>query len=646
MKHGRRFFIVTLATAVLAVALALLAAGGHRARAQGTIIYVDLDAVGVNNGSTWGNAFTDLQDALDVAGTGDQIWVAEGTYRPAVPHGGTGDRYKSFQMVNNVAIYGGFAGTENQLQQRDTVNNLTVLSGDLNGDDGPGFANNSENSYHVFYHPEGTNLNGTAILDGFAITGGNANGIPPHDQGGGVYNGGGSSPSLTNCAFLYNAARDGGGMHNYHSSPTLANCTFEGNRVWRGGGGIYNSQFAAPTLTNCSFIGNSAGYGGGMRNHESSPVLTNCTFSGNLAEFGGGGIRNEVASSPVLTSCTFSGNSAGWGGGMSNKDSSPTLIYCTFSGNSAEYGGGMSNYGGSPALTNCTFSGNWAESGGGGMENVESSSMLTNCTFWDNSARYGGGMANDRFASPTLINCTFSGNSAENGGGVINLNESSPTLTNCILWADVGSEISNQGSSPIVTYSDVEGGYPGTGNIDVDPSFVDAGNGDFHLQLGSPCIDAGNNQLSNLPPCDFEGDDRVQDGNGDGWSVVDMGVDEAPGYMPFPFWVEVEITPNLATNIIRLYSRAKVPVAILTTDEFHAGEVAPDTVVFAGATHVGFEYEDVNDDGDLDLLLYFRAQELELDAGITEATLTGETLEGVPIEGADTVRVIVRDDRP
>ena len=132
-----------------------------------SILLVDLDATGANNGTSWPDAFTDLQDALAAANADDEVWVAEGTYTPA----DNGDRTLSFNLKSAVDLYGGFDGTESTREERDWTTHITVLSGDLNGDDATG-GNNLENSYTVVYASEVTD----AILDGFTIAAGNADG--------------------------------------------------------------------------------------------------------------------------------------------------------------------------------------------------------------------------------------------------------------------------------------------------------------------------------------------------------------------------------------------------------------------------------------------------------------------------------------
>jgi hypothetical protein len=435
------------------------------------IIYVDAGASGENNGSSWTDAYNFLQDALADANDGTEIRVAQGSYRPDRGAGITpGDRQATFHLKNGVAIKGGYAGFGTpHPDARDIEVYETILSGDLAGNDADvndpeqlGWEpTRSENSYRVV---TGSQTDATAIIDGFSITGGYAN----YDD-------------FSQC--------NGAGMFNVHGSPTVLNCTFIANFAGNGdggglGGAMYNYH-ASPTLTNCRFIYNASialdggeGAGGAMGNWSSNPTLTNCIFTGNIAGRDGGAMWN-YESNPVLVNCIFSGNLAREGG-------------------SGSFGGGMWSYGGSASLINCVFAGNTARSsqigsGGGGIWAAQ--------------------------GNVTLINCTFNGNVAGRGGAISGdyPYESTFLLSNCILWNDKPQEIYTPTTLPVVTYSDVQRGWPGQGNINADPCFLAPGhwdndlwvNGDYHLKsLGwrwdaaraqwtfdrvtSRCIDAGN----------------------------------------------------------------------------------------------------------------------------------------------------------
>jgi hypothetical protein len=272
MSHWQRWLMATLVGVALATVLALIAARGQDSLATDGTIYVDADATGANNGTSWEDAYTDLQPALDGAVIGDQIWVAEGTYTPTLEFSPGDPRSATFQLKNGVALYGGFDPSAGDVgwEDRDWVGNVTILSGDIGIAGDPG-----DNSYHVFYHPLELALDGSAILDGFTVSGGNADADWPHCSGGGMFNDL-SSPAVTNCTFANNSASQrGGGIYNFFASPKVTNCTFSGNSASLGGG-MHNNDLSSPEVTNCTFSGNSASLGGGIYNYHSSPMLTNC----------------------------------------------------------------------------------------------------------------------------------------------------------------------------------------------------------------------------------------------------------------------------------------------------------------------------------------------------------------------------------
>lgn len=309
----------------------LLAAAIGNAAVAGTI-YVDTRAAGANNGSSWTNAYKNLQDALTQAGsTGEpaEIRVAQGTYKPdlgkaQIPH----DQQAAFQLNGGVTLMGGFAGSSApDPNMRDVNLYATILSGDLMDNDvvvndprallaEPSRAENSH--YVVTIGTTGM----TAVLDGFTISAGSRH-----------------------------------GMYNKSGSPTIINCTFRGNRARRWGGGLCNEN-GSPRLIRCTFDHNGAQYGGAICNLKGSPTLIFCVFNGNTANYGGG-MYNYESSHPQIINCVFTGNSAKWGAGIYNNNN------CR------------------PTVTNCTFARNSADSNGGGIRNVHSSSpVLTNCILW------------------------------------------------------------------------------------------------------------------------------------------------------------------------------------------------------------------------------------------------------------------------
>jgi parallel beta-helix repeat protein len=276
----------------------------------GSILYVKTGVTN-GNGASWVSAYADLQDALTVARTCtavNQIWVAAGTYYPT---SGT-DQTISFQLINNVAVYGGFVGTETQLSQRNWVNNPTILSGDIDKDN----LLDAQNSYHVFYHYN-NGIDASAVLNGFTLTGGyayvdNAN---YHNSGGGMMNFA-ASPTIENCTFTGNKAYLGGGVYgvgtgNNYASPEFYNCHFWNNSAVGDGGAVYEDIGGSPKYTNCIFTGNSSlKHGGAVCNKDAGGYYTNCSISGNHSRRSGGGIYSYSSDLPTLRNCILWGNEA------------------------------------------------------------------------------------------------------------------------------------------------------------------------------------------------------------------------------------------------------------------------------------------------------------------------------------------------
>ncbi len=407
---------------------------------------------GTGTGTSWSSASGTIQAMIDAAedAGGGTVCVSAGNYTPATKVGGTGARYQTFQLRNNVAVYGGFPGSGSPgWAARDWQNNITVLSGEIGNT-----MTDIDNCYHVFYHPNGTNLNQTAILDGFTIRGGNANiyeAEQDHYYGGGMFNRN-SSPQISNCTFSMNSAGDGGGVFNWNCHPTFISCDFKINSA-KWGGGIYN-YLHSPIFTGCTFSANTANKnGGGMYNDYSAPVIDQCSFASNTVTDNGGGIFNRN-SYPSLTGCVFASNHADSGGGMHNQGSSPEIIDSTFTDNTAVNGGAMRNQASSsPVISDSIFSDNSATQEGGGLANSQSSPQISGCTFVRNEAESGGGVYNGNGSSPAITSCTFEDNYADFGGGLHNYSGSSPNISGCTFPANTagngGGGAFNYGGSPV-----------------------------------------------------------------------------------------------------------------------------------------------------------------------------------------------------
>ncbi|MCB9293599.1 MAG: gliding motility-associated C-terminal domain-containing protein [Lewinellaceae bacterium] len=536
-------------------------------------IFVDQDAAGSNNGRSWQDAFTNLQDALRIAYAGDQIWVAEGVYRPAgCSSCSDADRESAFQPRNGVEIFGGFAGIEDELAQRDYEANATILSGDI------GVQNDSTDNAFQVVRMENADFKTT--LDGFIVEEGNADGAFGFSSGGGIFidaaNNRTGSPQIRNCTIRNNYATGGGGIGMDGSGggtirAEIRNCRIEGNTcsllsVSRGGGVLILGSVGAdirPLFTGCTFRSNYSGDDGGaiainvsstelLGRSFSAMRIDSCRFENNETAglFGRGGaiwmlMGTNTESQNVVSNSQFVNNIAGGNGGA-------IFNRASFDLNQTD-----------DRFINCSFSGNLSQEDGGalyfrGSQGAVNTSRAVNCVFYNNqAARNGGGVFSTSFSTSEgttqnqLTNCSFYGNTAQQNGGAIFLDGASGGLNemainNSILWgnnaASPQTEIFNIGVDLSLSHCIIQNGYNGPGSQeavqDLDPQFLDPGAGNLALSPCSPAVNAGQNDFLPIDFLDLDGDlDSTElldiDLNGDNRffeNIADLGALEWNGF--------------------------------------------------------------------------------------------------------------------
>ncbi|MEJ5200633.1 MAG: choice-of-anchor Q domain-containing protein [Anaerolineales bacterium] len=441
-------------------------------------IYVNASAMGANNGTSWQNAFTDLQSALVVATAGKQIWVAKGVYYPGTT------RTATFLLKEGVELYGGFAGNETQLSQRNPSLNPTVLSGDVDRNDRKdsngvtwGGDITGSNAYHVV--TAGSGITSATILDGFVITAGQASGENSNKYGGGLL--------IT-------------------GSPTLRNLRVIGNTAQEKGGGVYiTGSGVMPQLLRVEFRANSSVFGGGLAiSNASGATVLDSIFAENAAQFGAG-LFSEFLQSSL------------------------TVIGTTFVNNNAQYnGGGINHYGAGLAVVNSTFSANVAFLGGGLYNTGNGTPSLTNVTMSDNRANYGGAIYNDqgviRLTNSILAN-------SQSGGDCVN-------SANASLHSQSANNlVESTGSQACGLVHGSNGNLVGVDPL-LDVLANNGGNTQTHALLsGSPA--AGMGKASSCPEVDQRGTTRPRPAG----SACDIGAFESDEPLP-PTPTPSPITPT------------------------------------------------------------------------------------------------------
>ncbi len=438
--------------------------------ALGAICFVRAGASGAGDGSSWEDAFTRVQDALEAArgNPGTNVWVATGVYTPSWPSGR--DAYFSLE---NQAVYGGFDGSEKLREERDWSANPTVLSGDIGT---PGVA--ADNCYHVVVASGATR---TTTLDGFTIRGGNADGAGVSSWGGGFYIADASSPTLRHISFQGNRAAYGGGVCSW-ADMALRDVTFISNTATTHGGGMFSGG-GSPSLAWTAFVSNSAATGGGLYLQLGSPYVTNAIFRSNGATQHGGGLY-AVDGSLVLANAAFTGNTAG------------------------ANGGGACLKGGTPALHNTSLFDNRANSGGG-LCVWDSASAVYNSILWANKANTGNQVQTNGLCTTTVGYSIVQGGYA--GSHVLDLD---PCFVNAVgpdgMVGTGDDDLRLRAGSPAIDAGDNTA-------LPVDLADLD---GDGNTCEPVPVDLAGNGRRTEAPAV-------PNTGNGLGM-IVDMGAFEYP----------------------------------------------------------------------------------------------------------------------
>ena len=427
--------------------------------ADGKVIYVAKTGSDANDGLSWATAKVTVWAGTGAAKAGDEVWVAAGTYVECV------------LLTSGAALYGGFAGHETDLAQRDWRANATILDGNARGS--------------VVTLPSGASS--ATRIDGFIIRNGKA------ENGGGIRCGDNSSPTISNNTITNNNAYPGygGGIYCSYRFPTITSNTITGNSAYYGGGGVYCSN-SSPTIANntitdnSTYSGGSPSRGGGVGCSGGSPTIINNTITSNRSYEKGGGISCYY-SSATITHNTITGNSAygiyGGGGGIRCEGASPTIANNKITGNSASRDGGGISCSGSATMANNTIAGNNALSGGGLY--CSGSPTITN----------------------TIVAFNSSGIDVYSGSGSV-----APVLRYNCVHGNTGHD-----------YSGVTDPTGIDGNISADPRLAHTSYGNAHIQPDSPCKDAGDDTQVQADGRDIDGQARIQGAH------VDIGADESDG---------------------------------------------------------------------------------------------------------------------
>ena len=464
--------------------------GNHFVGTRSSILYVDHEANGLNDGTSWNNAFNSLTDALELVDSFSEIWVAAGTYYPASVRSG------SFVIPGDITVFGGFSGNEVSSMARDISQNETILSGDI-GVQGIG----TDNSFHVVVALDG------AVLDGFTIQDGNATENYSDDRGlGGGLWAEGSSFNIRNCKFENNWAFQGGGaVWLKNVSGVFSNCTFSANASGStGSGGAAWIADSNLTIESCTFSSNRAGFWGGAIRADSCILKINGTnFLQNQSTVsnGGGAVYLKEGNFSITTSTFLSNQSIHEGGAILLDETNGTLSDSNFTDNlnSGSNGGGAIFIESTDAtISNCDFIRNKtnANNHGGALKLVSSSPVIQGCDFQYNQSTFnsGGALFIDETSNPTITANEFSYNSSASWGGAVYSKNASLSINGGLVmgnWSRFGGGIATLGVERVILTNIKVFANEANSSSDAQGGFLFLGTGATESKMIN-CVMAGN----------------------------------------------------------------------------------------------------------------------------------------------------------
>ncbi len=542
-----------------------------------TIRYIKNTPSGLADGTSWTNASADIQTMLNISSTGDELWVAYGTYHPtqlpptAVAAMSGDPRYQTFMISDGVKLYGSFFGTETAIDQRNILANPTILSGDIGvaGD-------SSDNCFHVVMASAADTGGIGVTIDGFTVENGNANDFT-------------SVSFVANGNIIYGTS--GGGIMVVGGINTISNNIIRHNLAYTQGAGILTSK-GRNTINYNNIHDNSYSltsgtmHGAGISTSHGYNEISNNVIYNNTSSMAGGGIYTAFGHNAVKNNVLYENSALGQGAAIYADQGVDTISNNYIHNNSANFAGGVMTNFDTDLIENNFISFNLANINGGGIYNQYGINEVFNNVLYDNQSSGNGGGIYLGTGANTVENNTFYNNAATVNGGALYTNDTGAThIANSIFRNNTqagsnavsGADIYNNGSYNYVSYCITQQNSlysSGIGIINnVDPLFTNSSNplgpdnmpgtvdDGLSLSTASPALNSGTS--AGALNTDIIGTSRPQGGQ------FDMGAYERPSPLHTSpntaIYRSGSVFPNPASKTLRIGIEGKI-ISMRITD--------------------------------------------------------------------------------